>query len=187
MNLKPWIKYFISTFFIISLSFFILSLLIDDNTIEIIAVTLITTFYQACIRPLAGSLIIMKYHNKMNFNLWWFKERKFERLLYKILKVKRWKTAIPTYDKTAFDIKEKNIEEILGATCQAEVVHEIMCVLAFVPLLLIIPYGQALVFILTSIICAFVDCVCIIVQRYNRPRLVKLYKRIVKRNNNLDI
>ncbi len=181
MNFKPWIKYFISIFFVISTFFLVLSFIIDDNTIEIIAVSLITTFYHACVRPLAGLIINMRYHNKMNFNLWWFQERKFEKALYKLLLVKHWKKVIPTYDKTSFNIRDKNIEEILGATCQAEIVHEIMFLLAFVPLLLIIPYGQAVIFITTSIICACIDCPFIIVQRYNRPRLMKIYKKFLNK------
>ena len=180
MNSKPWVKWFLLIFFVVTLTFFILSLVMDNNTIEIIAVTLITTFYHFCIRPLTGTIINLKYHNNMNFNLWWFKERKFEKNLYKILRVKRWKKLIPTYDKVAFDIKNKNIEEILGATCQAEIVHEIMLLLAFLPILLIIPYGHAAIFIVSSIICACIDLICIIVQRYNRPRLIKLYNKNLK-------
>jgi len=84
---------------------------------------------------------------------------------------------MPTYDKNSFDIKDKNISEVLGATCQAEVVHEIMLVLAFLPLLLIIPYGKALAFIISSVICALIDCIFIVIQRFNRPRLKRIYEK----------
>ena len=183
MNLRPWVKSYILIFLVVTLTFFIISLVIDNNVIEIIAVILITTFYHSCIRPLTGSIMDMIYHNNMNFSLWWFRERKFEKYLYKMLQVKRWKNIIPTYDKEAFDFRNKNIKEILGATCQAEVVHEIMFILAFVPLLLIIPYGQAAIFIISSIICASIDFICVIVQRFNRPRLMQLYRKYLERNN----
>ena len=186
MNLKPWVRYYILILFVITLTFFVLSFVIDNNAIEIIAVTMVTLFYHSCIRPMTGTLIDMKYHNNMNFNLWWFRERKFEKHLFKMLKVKRWKNIIPTYDKVAFDIRNKNIEQVLGATCQAEIVHEIMFILAFVPLLLIIPYGQAAIFIISSILCAIIDLICIIVQRFNRTRLIKFYSKYLKNNIKKD-
>ncbi len=177
MNLKPWMKWAIPIFFIIASGVYIPSLFLSNNILEIVGITLITTFYHTCVRPLVGSVINATYHNKMDFNKWWFKERKIEKRLYKLLKVHKWKKFFPTYDKTAFDFKYKSIEEILGATCQAEIVHEIMFLLSFLPLLMIIPYGKAVIFIITSVVCALIESVFIIIQRYNRPRLLKIYNR----------
>ncbi len=84
---------------------------------------------------------------------------------------------MPTYDKKALSFQEKSIKEIIGATCQAEVVHELMLVEALIPLILIIPYGKAIIFISTTLLCIFIELVFIIIQRYNRPRFVKLYLR----------
>lgn len=180
MNLRPWMKCVIPVFFIIASGVYIPSLFIDNSILEIVGVTLITTFYHTCVRPLTGSVINAIYHNKMDFTKWWFKEKKIEKPVYKFLKVHKWKNVFPTYDKSAFDFKKKSIEEILGATCQAEVVHEIMFLLSFLPLFMIIPYGRAVVFIITSVLCALIESVFIIIQRYNRPRLLKLYKRKTK-------
>ncbi len=177
MNLRPWMKWIIPIFFIITIGVYIPSFFVDNDVLEVIGVTLITTFYHTCFRPLTGSIINVIYNNKMDFTKWWFKERRFEKSLYKILKVHKWKKFFPTYDKTAFDFRGKGLEEILGATCQAEIVHEIMFLLSFLPLFMIIPYGRALVFVITSVGCALIDSVFIIIQRYNRPRLLKLYKR----------
>ncbi|MGM9971932.1 MAG: hypothetical protein ACI35W_05940 [Anaeroplasmataceae bacterium] len=52
-----------------------------------------------------------------------------------------------------------------------------MLIEALLPLLLIIPYGSAVVFISTTVACALIELIFIIIQRYNRPRLVRLYKR----------
>lgn len=180
MNIRHWMKWAIPIFFIIASGVYFPSLFIDNDVLEFVGVTLITTFYHTSVRPFAGSIINGIYHNKMNFNKKWFREKRFEKPLYKFLKVHKWKNVFPTYDKTAFDFKNKKTEEILGATCQAEVVHEIMFLLSFLPLLMIMPYGKALVFIISSVVCAFVECIFIIIQRYNRPRLLKLYKRKTK-------
>ena len=84
---------------------------------------------------------------------------------------------MPTYDKKAFDFKNQSLNKIIGATCQAEVVHELMLIESLLPLFLIIPYGRAFVFIITTIVCIFIELIFIIIQRYNRPRLLKLYQR----------
>ena len=115
------------------------------------------------------------YHNKMNYNRWWFKEKRFEKTLYKILCVKKWKNKMPTYDPSAFNIYKHSLEEVIGATCQAEIVHELMLIESLLPLLLIIPFGEPIVFIITTLICVLIECVFIVMQRYNRPRLVKIY------------
>ena len=75
-----------------------------------------------------------------------------------------------------FDIKKRTLKEIIGATCQAEIVHEIIVILSFLPIILSVWFGELAVFIITSIISALIDTIFIIMQRYNRPRLIKLMK-----------
>jgi len=187
MNIKKWMVFVLIIFGAISIAFFTASLFTKNDAIEIIAVTCVTTYFQACLRPLTGSFVNLKYHNKINYNRKWFHTNKFEQTLFKILMVKKWKKFLPTYDKPVFDMKNKSLEEIAGAMCQAEIVHELMLVEAFLPLLLIILYGKPFVFVITSLVCALIDLVFIIAQRYNRPRVVKLIKikekRIINHND----
>lgn len=182
MNIKKWMYYVIFIFGFVAIAFFVLSFCYDDAWIEILGVTLITSYYHICIRPLTGSILNLKYHNNINWNHWWFKEKKFEKRIYKFLKVKKWKKLMPTYDKDAFNFEEKSLKEIIGATCQAELVHELMLVESFLPLFLIIPYGRIVVFVSTTIFCIFIELIFIMIQRYNRPRLLKLYSKISKNN-----
>ncbi len=60
---------------------------------------------------------------------------------------------------------------------QAELVHRIIMVLSFLPLLLIIPYGVPGIFIATSAAACLLDLIFVMIQRYNRPRIVRLLKR----------
>ena len=46
--------------------------------------------------------------------------------------------------------------------------------LSFVPLVLIIPYGVPAVFILTSVFACLIDLQFVMIQRYNRPRVIRL-------------
>ncbi len=57
---------------------------------------------------------------------------------------------------------------------QAELVHRIIMILSFIPLLFIIPFGEPFAFILTSIAACFIDLFFVTIQRFNRPRVEKL-------------
>ena len=53
----------------------------------------------------------------------WFKERKFEKKLYKLLRVRKWKEKVLTYDPDAFDVNKHTLEEIANTMCKAETDH----------------------------------------------------------------
>ena len=75
------------------------------------------------------------------------------------------------------------MEEIVGATCQAEIVHEIIMVLSLLPITLISVLGGAVALIATSVLAMLFDCLFVILQRYNRLRLVKIMNRFEKIKN----
>lgn len=106
---------------------------------------------------------------------------KFEPELYKRLKVKKWKKNIITAKPEQFDIGTNSMEAILHNIAQAELVHRIIMLLSFVALILIVPYGTPIIFIMTSIFACLIDLQFVIVQRYNRPRVIKLIETV--RNN----
>lgn len=68
-------------------------------------------------------------------------------------------------------------EEIAGAMCQSEVVHSIIVVLCFVPVSATLIWGTFWVFFITSVLAAGVDSMFVIMQRYNRPRVMKMIER----------
>lgn len=123
-----------------------------------------------------GAVVNLVY-KKRNYNAKWFQPRAFEKKLYKMLKVKKWKEKIPTWSPEGFDTKSHTLSEIAEGMCGAEVVHEVIVVLSFVPVLFSLEFGAPAVFIITSILAAATDTVFVIVQRYNRPRIVKLINR----------
>ena len=84
---------------------------------------------------------------------------------------------MPTYDSSFFDSKAHSWEEIAQAMCQAEIVHEVIVVLSFLPILAYIPFGALGVFIITSLLSACFDMMFVIMQRYNRPRIIKLINK----------
>ena len=76
-----------------------------------------------------------------------------------------------------FDIRHISMEMLLHNVAQVELVHRIIMVLSFVPLVLIIPYGVPWVFILTSVFACLIDLQFVMIQRYNRPRIIRLMER----------
>ena len=141
------------------------------------AITFGTCSYHFLMRLIVGYGIDAVYHNRMNYHKKWFQPRKWEKEFYKKLKVKTWKDKMPTYDADTFSFEIHSMEEIVMAMCQSEVVHEIIVVLSFVPLLLAIKVGTFKVFLVTSILAAGFDMMFVIMQRYNRPRIVKLIEK----------
>lgn len=141
------------------------------------AITFGTIFYHLAARLAVGHLIDTKYHNRMDYTKKWFIEKAFERKLYKTIQVKKWKKWLPTYNPQDFDLKSCSVTDIVQVTCQAEVVHEVNMVLSFIPVVFSVWFGSVGVFIITSCAAFLFDSIFVIIQRYNRPRLIRLMKR----------
>lgn len=140
-------------------------------------VTALTIFYHFAIRLLIGEFVVIKLKvNKADYRHKWFQQTEWEKKLYKKMKVKQWKAKMPTYSPEEFDIKKHSMEEIVQATCQSEIVHELNVVASFVPLLFTLFFGDFLVFLMTSLVAACFDLMFVIMQRFNRPRLVRMIR-----------
>lgn len=77
-------------------------------------------------------------------------------------------------------MEKRTLSEIAQAMCQAEIVHEIIIILSFVPIAFIPRFGAAPVFIITSLLAAELDLSFVILQRFNRPRILKISRRFGK-------
>ncbi len=84
---------------------------------------------------------------------------------------------MPTFAPEMLDLKTHTWEEIAGATCQSEVVHLTIVVLSFVPIFASLLYGAFWVFFITSVLSAGVEMMFVIMQRYNRPRIIKMIQK----------
>ena len=71
---------------------------------------------------------------------------------------------------------EADEDEIAQAMCQAELVHETIVILSFVPVAFSAVFGAFWVFLITSLCAAAFDLMFVIIQRYNRPRIIRLIK-----------
>lgn len=140
-------------------------------------ITFGTFFYHLAMRLAVGYGINAIMENQADLRKGWYRLRPIEVWLYKVLKVKKWKSGMPTYAPDTFDPKQHSWEEIAQAMCQAEIVHEVIIALSFLPLLAAIPFGAFGVFLITSILSALFDLCFVIIQRYNRSRIIKLISK----------
>ena len=141
------------------------------------AITAGTISYHLVMRLLVGGIVTITMHNHADYHKKWFQLSHFEERLYSGLKVKRWKNHLPTYAPESFSPEKHTFDEIAQAMCQSEIVHEINMVLSFLPLLASLWFGSFAVFCITSIAAACFDLLFVIVQRYNRPRIVKIAEK----------
>ncbi len=145
-----------------------------SETVFTVAITFGTMAYHFLMRLLVGGVFDAVLNNMVDYNKKWFRVGKAEQKLYRALRVKEWKKHLPTYDPDAFDKKRHSWSEIAQAMCQAELVHETIAVLSLLPIVFSIWFGAAIVFILTSVFSALFDLCFVMIQRYNRPRVLKM-------------
>lgn len=155
----------------------VLYCLSDVELLFTLAVTFGVTCYHFSVRLLIGAILHARYHNCMDYNRKWFQPHPFEERLYKKLKVKQWKNRMPTYDPGSFSLKDSSLTEIAQAACQSEIDHEINAAISFLPLFLVPMLGSFWAFFLTSLSAALYDLTFVVIQRFNRPRIVKLIKK----------
>ena len=142
-----------------------------------LAITFGTTAYHLCMRLLVGHVLNAIMKNRADPTKWWFRPRSFEAGLYRRLRVKRWKKHFPSYAPQLFSLEVHSYSEIAQAMCQAELVHEIIFVLSFLPLFTVPWFGAFPVFLITSLLAALFDLCFVLLQRYNRPRILSLASR----------
>ena len=154
----------------------------ESGPVLSLAISFGTTAYHFVMRLLVGVVFDRLLHNHVNYRLRWFQVSAAEQKLYKKLRVKQWKGKMATYDPGCFDSTLHSWDEIAQAMCQAELVHEVIMILSFIPLLAAIPFGDLWVFVITSVLAACYDAMFVMMQRYNRPRVMKLMETSEKAN-----
>lgn len=161
-------------FMVLTIIFAIIYQCNPNAVILSITITFATISYHFLMRLVVGYVVDGTFHNKFNYKRKWFQEKKFEKHLYEVLRVKKWKDKMPTFAPEMLDLKLHTWEEMAGAMCQSEVVHSIIAVLCFVPILATLLWGTFWVFFITSVLSACVEIVFVIMQRYNRPRVIRM-------------
>ncbi len=137
-------------------------------------------FLHLLINHVVAPIVFLIFRRRFNYNNYWFRPKRFEKTLYTVLKVKKWKGKLGVYLDDQFSISVHPIENVINMMCHAEIVHESIAVCSFLSILLS-QYGVNLALtIVTSALFAVLHLSFSIVQRYNRPRLIKIKERKLK-------
>ena len=153
-----------------------------NGTVLWTGITAFTIMYHFGVRIIMGNASkLLKKH--ISYKQKWFKERKFEKKLYKILKVKNWKDKALTYNPESFSLENHSLDEIANTMAKSEVDHWINEAISVSTIFFSLIWGEFWIFLITALAAMIFDSQFIIIQRYNRPRIVKLIERKSKNDS----
>ena len=140
--------------------------------------------YHFWLRIIMGNVtkLFQKY---INYNQSWFKERKFEKKLYELLRVKKWKGKALTYNPEAFSLQKHSLEDIANTMSKSEVDHWVNEIISVTSVFFSLIWGEVWIFVITAIAAMIFDSQFIIIQRYNRPRIVRILQKEKMQMNNI--
>lgn len=139
-----------------------------------IGITFFTIMYHLWGRIILGGISKLL---KIHYNMWWFKEKPFDKPISKLFKVRKWKDKALTYNPELFSLKNYTLTDVANTMCKAELDHLINVLLSLSTLLFALIWGELWIFALTAFLAILFDMQFVLIQRYNRPRIVKLINR----------
>ena len=136
-------------------------------------VTVFTSLYQFGLRILFGNVT---KHLPIRHTQRWFRELPFERRLYGLLRIRRWKEKVLTYDPDAYNVQKHTLCELANTMCKSEVDHWINVIISLSTVLFGLIWGKLWIFALAAMVAILFDAQFIVVQRYNRPVVLRCIK-----------
>lgn len=103
-----------------------------------------------------------------------FQQKGFEKGLYSKIRVRRWKNSFSSFDPHNFSLRFYSIDELIFEGCKAEMAHRICFFVGFLSLIFTVWFGAFTIYLTASVIGAIYDLAIIVVQRFNRPRLMRI-------------
>ena len=137
-------------------------------------ITAFTVMYHFWLRIIMGNVTKLF---RIHYGQRWFRERRFEKKLYKLLRVRKWKEKVLTYDPDAFSVEKHTLEEIANTMCKAETDHWVNELISLSTLLFAIPWGAFPIFCVTAVLAMIFDAQFIVVQRFNRPTVIRVIEK----------
>lgn len=150
----------------------------NHNSVLWTGVTCFTIMYHLWLRLIMGNVTKLF---KIEYTMAWFIEHRFDKFITKLFRVKKWKGKALTYNPELFSLKDYSLEDVANTMCKAETDHLINVLISLSTLLFALLWGQLWIFALTAFLAILFDMQFVLIQRYNRPRIVKLIERQNKR------
>lgn len=157
----------------------------EDPILQTLLITAGTTAYHFWMRLAIGYAVERSFPTSVDPNGFWFRERDWEKRLYKRLRVRKWAKCVPTFKPEQFDIRTHTTDELIRQTCLSETVHTWIVLGGFLTLLFCFFFDDPLAnlppFLITAILAGAYDLQFVILQRYNRPKLLRLNEHRTRR------
>ena len=147
-------------------------------------VTCFTVMYHLWLRIIMGNVTKLF---SIRYTQLWFQAHAFEERLYRIFRVIKWKVTALTYNPEVFVVQAHALDEIANTMSKAETDHWMNELISLSTLLFGLLWGQLWIFALTAVLAMLFDGQFIVIQRYNRPRVVKILKRQHKHKTEVSI
>lgn len=114
---------------------------------------------------------------KINYNHPFYKQRKFEKKLYKILRVRKWKDKVLTFEPEMYDFQNRTLPQLATTMAKSELDHWINEIISIISIFFTLIWGCFPAFFISAVLAMIFDAQFIIVQRYNRPIVLRLMQR----------
>lgn len=158
----------------------------ENPILQTLLITVGTTAYHFWMRLAIGHAVERFFPTTVDPNGFWFRERRMERGLYKRLRVRKWAKRVPTFKPEQFDVGVHTTDELIRQTCLSETVHTWIVLGGFSTLLFCFffddPLANLAPFLVTALLAGAFDLQFVILQRYNRPMLLRLSERQARRS-----
>ena len=159
----------------------------DNAAVLWTGVTFFTIMYHFWGRIILGNVTKLF---PIHYSQAWFRERPFEKKLYRLLRVRKWKGKALTYNPELFSVKDRTLEQIAVTMAKVEVDHWVNELISLSTLLFGVIWGEMWIFTFTAVFAMLFDGQFICIQRYNRPRVLKALareKRLADRAGRTDV
>ena len=130
--------------------------------------------YHLWVRIIMGN--VSKLFN-IRYSQAWFRQLPFEEKLYSFLKVKKWKDKALTYNPELFSLKDYSLEAVANTMAKAETDHWINELISLFSIPFALIWGQPWVFAVSAAAAMVFDGQFIVIQRYNRPRILRIMSK----------
>ncbi len=119
---------------------------------------------------------------KFDYNHPFFRRRGFESGLYKLLKVRKWKDKVLTFNPDHYDFQNRTLSQLATTMAKSETDHWINEIISVISIFFSLLWGMFPIFLITAVAAVIFDAQFIVVQRYNRPVVLRLMERRKKQS-----
>jgi len=107
-----------------------------------------------------------------------YQRKGFETAYLKKVKVRKWKDSLPVAHPELWDVRERDMDDIVRASCQAEMDHDGNILLSLITIFFARDAASLKLLLFTALSAAFVDYLFVLIQRFNRPRFIRYAEHV---------